>query len=158
MGVVYSAAIDLLGYSCKPESQPRRLALFVVLSTKTFLCCDLAERAARNAPKRHSSHFCRAGVFAAVVAQSIQNMSPVSITDKTAGIDLPRLWYGAIGAESGVDKIPPGPKLDALTAEKVFVHQHNDRGGIYGKWQDKAGHWRLAKASIIRPTPLMRIR
>ena len=52
-------------------------------------------------------------------------------------------------AQSGVDKIPPGPKLDALTAEKVFgwrnVHQHNDRGGLYGKRQDKAGHWRLAK-------------
>jgi hypothetical protein len=52
-------------------------------------------------------------------------------------------------ARSAVDKIPLGPKLDALTAEKVFgwknVHQHNDRGGLYGKRQDKLGHWRLAK-------------
>ena len=34
-------------------------------------------------------------------------------------------------AQSAVDKIPPGPKLDALTAEKVFgwksVHKHHDR-------------------------------
>jgi hypothetical protein len=36
-----------------------------------------------------------------------------------------------------IDKILPGPKLDALTAEKVFgwrnVHQHDDRDGFYGK-------------------------
>jgi hypothetical protein len=50
---------------------------------------------------------------------------------------------------SSLYKIPPGPKLDALTAEKVFgwksVHQHDDRDGFYGKRQDKAGYWRLAK-------------
>jgi hypothetical protein len=48
-----------------------------------------------------------------------------------------------------IDKILPGPKLDALTAEKVFgwrnVHQHDHRDGFYGKRQDKAGYWRLAK-------------
>jgi hypothetical protein len=60
---------------------------------------------------------------------------------------------------SGVDKIPPGPKLDALTAEKVFgwknVHKHNDRGGgLYGKRQDKAGHWRLAKVPNYSTNPL----
>jgi hypothetical protein len=48
-----------------------------------------------------------------------------------------------------IDKILPGPKLDALTAEKVFgwknVHQHDDRDGFYGKRQDKAGYWRLAR-------------
>ena len=48
-----------------------------------------------------------------------------------------------------IDKIIPGPKLDALTAEKVFgwkkIHQHDDRDGFYGKRQDKAGYWRLAK-------------
>jgi hypothetical protein len=46
-------------------------------------------------------------------------------------------------------KIPPGPKLDALTAEKVFgwknVHQNDNRDGFYGKRQDKAGYWRLAR-------------
>jgi hypothetical protein len=50
-------------------------------------------------------------------------------------------------AQSAVDKIPPGPKLDALTAEKVFgwkkVHKHE--GALVGKKQDKAGRWRLAK-------------
>ncbi len=49
--------------------------------------------------------------------------------------------------QSAVDKIPPGPKLDALTAEKVFgwknVHKHE--GSLVGKKQDKAGRWRLAK-------------
>ena len=52
-------------------------------------------------------------------------------------------------AQMAIDKFPPGPKLDALTAEKVFgwknVHQHDDRDGFYGKRQDRAGYWRLAK-------------
>jgi hypothetical protein len=60
--------------------------------------------------------------------------------------------------QSAIDKIPPGPKLDALTAEKVFgwrnVHQHNDRGGLYGKRQDKLGHWRLAKVPNYSTNPL----
>jgi hypothetical protein len=60
--------------------------------------------------------------------------------------------------QSAIDKIPPGPKLDALTAEKVFgwrnVHQHNDRGGLYGKRQDKLGHWRLAKVPSYSTNPL----
>src|SRR5262245_60058675 len=60
-------------------------------------------------------------------------------------------------AQSGVDKIPPGPKLDALTAEKVFgwrnVHQHKNRSGLYGKRQDKAGHWRLAKVLNYSTNP-----
>jgi len=45
-------------------------ALLVVHPAKTFLCCGL-KKAARNAPKRHSSRPCRAGVFATVVAQPI---------------------------------------------------------------------------------------
>jgi hypothetical protein len=52
-------------------------------------------------------------------------------------------------AQMAIDKILPGPKLDALTAEKVFgwknVHQHDDRDGFYGKRQDKTGYWRSAK-------------
>src|SRR4030095_4779276 len=55
-------------------------------------------------------------------------------------------------AQMAIDKIPPGRKLDALTAEKVFgwrnVHQHDDRDGFYGKRQDKAGYWRLAKVPL----------
>ena len=61
-------------------------------------------------------------------------------------------------AQMAIDKIPPGPKLDALTAEKVFgwrnVHQHNDRGGLYGKRQDKLGHWRLAKVPNYSTNPV----
>ena len=53
--------------------------------------------------------------------------------------------------------ISPGPGLDALTAEKVFgwrnIHQHNDRGRLYGKRQDKAGHWRLAKVLNYSTNP-----
>jgi hypothetical protein len=50
-------------------------------------------------------------------------------------------------ARSAVDKIPSGPQLDALTAEKVFgwknVHKHD--GELIRKKQDKAGRWRSAK-------------
>jgi len=50
-------------------------------------------------------------------------------------------------ANKTLDKIPPGPELDALTAEKVFgwknVHKHD--GELIGKKQDKAGRWRSAK-------------
>jgi hypothetical protein len=61
-------------------------------------------------------------------------------------------------AQSAIDKIPPGRKLDAITAEKVFgwrnVHQHTDRGGLYGKRQDKLGNWRLAKVPNYSTNPL----
>jgi hypothetical protein len=61
-------------------------------------------------------------------------------------------------AQSAIDKMPAGQKLDAITAEKVFgwknIHQHTDRGGLYGKRQDKIGHWRLAKVPNYSTNPL----
>jgi hypothetical protein len=45
-----------------------------------------------------------------------------------------------------VDKVPAGPKLDALVAEKVMgwkdLEPQRDR--YWGKKQDKAGRWRRA--------------
>ncbi len=59
-------------------------------------------------------------------------------------------------AQSVLDKIPPGPKLDALTAEKVFgwknVHKHE--GTLVGKKQDRAGRWRLAKVPYYSTNPV----
>jgi hypothetical protein len=59
-------------------------------------------------------------------------------------------------AQSAVDKIPPGPKLDALTVEKVFgwknIHKHE--GALVGKKQDKAGRWRLAKVPYYSTNPV----
>jgi hypothetical protein len=59
-------------------------------------------------------------------------------------------------AQSAVDKIPPGSKLDALTAEKVFgwrkVHKH--QGSLVGRKQNKAGHWRRAKVPNYSTNPL----
>jgi hypothetical protein len=59
-------------------------------------------------------------------------------------------------ASKAPDKIPPGPKLDALTAEKVLgwknVHKHV--GALVGKKQDKAGHWRRAKVPSYSTNPL----
>ena len=59
-------------------------------------------------------------------------------------------------AQSAIDKIPPGPKLDELTAEKVFgwknVHKHE--GTLVGKKQDKAGRWRLAKVPYYSTNPV----
>jgi hypothetical protein len=59
-------------------------------------------------------------------------------------------------AQSAVDKIPPGPKLDALTAEKVFgwKNVHKREGSLVGKKQDKAGHWRRAKVPNYSTNPL----
>ena len=58
-------------------------------------------------------------------------------------------------AQSAIDKIPSGPQLDALTAEKVFdwknVHKHE--GSLVGKKQDKAGHRRLAKVPDYSTNP-----
>jgi hypothetical protein len=59
-------------------------------------------------------------------------------------------------ARSAIDKIPPGPKLDALTADKVFglknVHKHE--GTLVGKKQDKAERWRLAKVPYYSTNPV----
>jgi hypothetical protein len=59
-------------------------------------------------------------------------------------------------AQSAIDKIPPGPNLDTLTAEKVFgwknVHKHE--GALVGKKQDKAGRWRLAKVPFYSTNPI----
>jgi hypothetical protein len=82
------------------------------------------KKAARDDPKCHYSRLYRAGVFFPVVAHPIQDMSEVSITHKTVGIRLPRLWCGAVGlsrqlfldewpdmAKKALDKIPPGPTI-----------------------------------------------
>src|SRR5215468_12265939 len=58
------------------------------------------KKAARNAPKSHYYRFYHVGVFAAVVAQPIQDLSAVSITDKTVGNCLPRLRCGAVGTKA----------------------------------------------------------
>jgi hypothetical protein len=59
-------------------------------------------------------------------------------------------------ARSAINKIPPGPKLDALTADKVFgwknVHKHE--GALVGKKQDRAGRWRLAKVPYYSTNPV----
>jgi hypothetical protein len=59
-------------------------------------------------------------------------------------------------AQSAIDKIPPGPKLDELTAEKVFGRKnvHTHKGSLVGKKQDKAGHWRLAKVPYYSTNPV----
>jgi hypothetical protein len=60
-------------------------------------------------------------------------------------------------AQSAVDKIAPGPQLDALTAEKVFgwknIHEHE--GSLVGKKQDRAGRWRLAKVPYYSTNPVL---
>jgi hypothetical protein len=59
-------------------------------------------------------------------------------------------------ANKALDTIPPGPKLNTLTAERVFgwknVHKHE--GSLVGRKQDKAGHWRLAKVPYYSTNPV----
>jgi hypothetical protein len=74
----------------------RQCSSFITLRLSSVLRPG-RKKAARNAPKCHSSCLCRAGVFVFVVARQIQDMSEVSITHTTVGICLPRLWCGAIG-------------------------------------------------------------
>jgi hypothetical protein len=52
--------------------------------------------------------------------------------------------------------IPPGPKLDILTAEKVFgwKNVHKYQGALVGNKQDKAGRWRGAKVPKYSTNPL----
>jgi len=59
-------------------------------------------------------------------------------------------------AQSAIDRIPPGPKLDELTAEKVFgwKNVHNHEGSLVGKKQDKAGRRRLAKVPYYSTNPV----
>src|SRR5262245_44508730 len=87
--------------------------------------------------------------------QSKNSGQPIRVTaphadTKSAGFSF------RIMPPSAIDKIPPGPKLDALTAEKIFgwkdVHKHE--GTLVGKKQDKAGHWRLAKVPYYSTNPV----
>jgi hypothetical protein len=50
-----------------------------------------------------------------------------------------------------IDRMPPGPKLDALTAEKVFGWQkvHKHQGALVGRKQDKAGRWRTSQGAKL---------
>ena len=59
-------------------------------------------------------------------------------------------------AKKGLDNIPSGPKLDALTAEKVFGWKniHKRDGALVGKRQDNAGHLRRAKVPNYSGNPL----
>ena len=63
-------------------------------------------------------------------------------------------------AQSAIDKIPPGPKLDALTAEKVFgwKNVHKREGTFVGKKQVGAGSGVEPRCPTIPPTPSMHIR
>jgi len=95
---------------------------------------------ARSCPR------CRA-YFCVVIAEPKGRAKPRFIHDRCITKSTGRSIQ--VMAQMAIDKILPGPKLDALTAEKVFgwrnVHQHDDRDGFYGKRQDKTGYWRLAK-------------
>jgi hypothetical protein len=60
-------------------------------------------------------------------------------------------------------KIPPGPELDALVAEKVMgwtnIHRHGaSKGGkgngYTGRKQDKIGRWRLTKVPAYSTDPV----
>ena len=59
-------------------------------------------------------------------------------------------------ARLAVDKIPPGPSLDELTATKVFGWKdvHRRQGALVGRKLDKSGHWRLAKVPYYSTNPV----
>jgi hypothetical protein len=59
-------------------------------------------------------------------------------------------------AKKEPNRVPAGPQLDILTAQKVFgwgnVHKHD--GALIGKKQDKAGRWRSAKVPSYSTDPV----
>ena len=84
------------------------------------------KKAARNAPKRHYSRLYRANIVP-LVAHPIQDMSEVSITHKTMGIRLPRLWCGAVGSRTKRPLTESNLLLPCSKNEKlpypVFIHK-----------------------------------
>jgi hypothetical protein len=60
-------------------------------------------------------------------------------------------------AEMNVDKVPPGPELDALTAERVFgwKNLHGHKNDPWGKKKDKAGRWRSARVPDYSTEPTL---
>jgi hypothetical protein len=71
--------------------------------------------------------------------------------DAASFVGSPRSWLNRPSIKSA-----PGPKLDALTAEKVFGWQkvHKHQGALVGRKQDKAGRWRRAKVPNYSTNPL----
>jgi len=86
-----------LGISARQKVGPAASHCSSFITLRVSVLRPGRKKAARNAPKWHYSRLCRAGIVVPVVARPIQDMSEVSITDKTVGIRLPRLWCGAIG-------------------------------------------------------------
>jgi hypothetical protein len=88
--------------------------------------------------------------------QTISNVRPIPVVALPVDTKSTGRRFVQVMAQSAIDKIPPGPKLDALTAERVFgwnnVHKHED--SLVGKKQDKAGHWRLAKVPYYSTNPV----
>ena len=54
------------------------------------------------------------------------------------------------------DKLPPGPKLDTLTAQKMFgwKNVHQDKGSLVGKKPDKLGRWRTTRVPSYSTNPV----
>jgi hypothetical protein len=80
----------------------RRLARRIAARLVVHRAKTLWLPTSRNVPKRHYYRLYRAGVVISVVAQQIQDMSAMSITHKTVGIGLPRLWCGTIALHCSV--------------------------------------------------------
>ncbi|HXV80328.1 MAG TPA: hypothetical protein VEG60_10655 [Candidatus Binatia bacterium] len=59
-------------------------------------------------------------------------------------------------AASDLDKVPPGPKLEAITAENAlgWKNGHKPEGSLVGKKQGQAGRWRSFKVPSYSTNPL----
>jgi hypothetical protein len=94
--------------------------------------------------------------FAVVIAEQKGRRKSQPINGRCAFCGYKIQWRLLAGYGNQSSKIPPGPKLDALTAEKVFgwpkVHKH--QGVLVGRKQDKAGRWRRAKVPNYSTNPL----
>jgi hypothetical protein len=130
MGAVPNVATGSRGYSYEAESRSCASAMLVLHHTKHFVFCGLAKNEGGSTMIQNVIIL----VLTAPASAYLWFRSRFKLcrrcrsTRKAVGIRLPRLWCRAVvylGSSLGIrnktlDKIPPGPKLDALTAEKVF--------------------------------------
>jgi hypothetical protein len=62
--------------------------------------------------------------------------------------------YFQVMAQSAIDKIPPGPKLDALTAEKIFGWKNIQAQSFAGEVSPKLSRMRYFTAAKVCSTLL----
>src|SRR4030095_10278279 len=121
-------------------------------------CPPLSRRSSRLAHSQKCHYFSlqHASVFVPVVAQPLGYVGDIDYAYDSGNVFATSVARSNRVTNKALDKIPPGPKLDALTAEKVFGWRniHKRDGALVGKRQGNARHLRRAKVPNYSGNPL----